>query len=151
MKPVKMSTASQEDPTSWISLYHYSSQVTKQHSLNRSQFNWRVSTNQLQRNEHNVLTASPETSTDTDKLPAASGSICRTPIHKTTPPSLSPITGVILKPSRRPHRRVSGGRTPVNSKYKWRRRLSSSGVSQYDYVHSMWHGEVDYIKYSFTQ
>ena len=104
--------------------------MAKQHPLNRSQFKWRVSTNHLQSNESNALMASPMTTTNTDKLPIASGSLHLTPIHKTTPPALSPVVGVVSKPAgRRTHRGVSGGRTPVNSKYKWRRRLSSSGIN----------------------
>ena len=130
---MKLSTASQQDLLlDWTSLTTAcSSPVAKQHPLNRSQFKWRVSTNHLQSNEPNALMASAVTATDIDKLPTASGSRHLTPIHKTTPPALSPVVGgVVSKPAgRRSHRGVSGGRTPVNSKYKWRRRLSSSGIN----------------------
>lgn len=133
MKPVKISTASQHDLLlDWTSLTTAcSSQMAKQQPLNISQFKWRVSANHLQSNEPNTIMASPMTTTDIDKLPTASGSRHLTSIHKTTPSALSPVVGgVVSKPaSRRTHRGVSGGRTLVNSKYKWRRRLSSSGMN----------------------
>ena len=147
MKPVKISTASQQDLLlDWTSLITAcSSQVAKQQPLNRSQFKWRVSANHLQSNEPKTIMPSPMTTTDIDKLPTASGSRYLTPIHKTTPSALSPVVGGVVSKlaSRRTHRGVSGGRTLVNSKYKWRRRLSSSGInysctqSLYDHVRSM--------------
>jgi len=90
--------------------------VSKEHQPNSSQFELEASADQPKSKETKALITSPVATTSAVKSPT---------VRRT--PNLSSVS-VAARSSKKMHKGNSGMRTPGNSKYKWRRRLSSSGT-----------------------